>query len=135
MPPAGTLEDDMPIAGAPLQWPLLERLGKRLAADPHSPALYRDALREAHAELAARFHAEEPVESIVHARAQLIDCVLRAAWQAHLGGHAGHWALVAVGGYGRGELHPCSDVDVLVLTAAPLAAAERGPVEGLLAFL
>src|SRR5690606_29390465 len=71
----------------------------------------------------------------VHARAQLIDVVLRAAWRAHLGEDAERWALVAVGGYGRGELQPCSDIDVLVLTPEPLTAAGRGPVERLLAFL
>ncbi len=68
-----------------LHWPLLERLPQRLAGDAVSAPLYRDSLREAHAELAARFHAEEPIEAIVHARAQLIDVVLRAAWRAHLG--------------------------------------------------
>ena len=118
-----------------LHWPLLERLPQRLAGDAVSAPLYRDSLREAHAELAARFHAEEPIEAIVHARAQLIDVVLRAAWRAHLGEDAERWALVAVGGYGRGELQPCSDIDVLVLTPEPLTAAGRGPVERLLAFL
>ncbi|MBP7614593.1 MAG: nucleotidyltransferase domain-containing protein, partial [Steroidobacteraceae bacterium] len=118
-----------------LHWPLLERLPQRLAGDPFSAPLYRDSLSEAHAELAARFHAEEPIDAIVHARAQLIDVVLRAAWRAHLGDDADRWALVAVGGYGRGELHPCSDIDVLVLTPEPLSPAGRGPVERLLAFL
>ena len=134
MPSADSLEDSGPAAARELHWPLLERLAGRLAADPLSAPLYRDALREAHAELAARFHAEESVEAIVHARAQLIDVVLRAAWRAHLG-TADLWALVAVGGYGREELAPCSDVDVLILVPAPLAAAERGPVGALVAFL
>ena len=44
-------------------------------------------------------------------------------------------ALVAVGGYGRGELHPYSDVDFLVLVPAPLADAERASVEQLVSFL
>src|ERR1700683_3725218 len=96
-------------------WPLLARLPALLAAAECAPAAFRDLLRQAHDDLQARFLAEEPVETLVHARAALIDTVLREVWRAQLGTAGRTWALVAVGGYGRAELHPASDIDLLVM--------------------
>ncbi|MCG8371218.1 MAG: [protein-PII] uridylyltransferase [Proteobacteria bacterium] len=73
----------------------------------------RDSLATAAEDLRARFDAGESVVGLVHARAAQIDEVLTGLWREHLA--LSGVALVAVGGYGRGELHPCSDVDVLLL--------------------
>ena len=116
-------------------WPLLETLPQRLAAAGAAPAAYSAALREAQAELNARFGTEEPVETLVRARAKLIDVALVEAWRAKLVGHDTDWSLVAVGGYGRGELHPCSDVDILILVPAPLDETGRAALEPFVAFL
>jgi [protein-PII] uridylyltransferase len=113
-------------------WPLLARLPAQLAAARDSAA-WRELLKSAHEELKTRFLADEPVEDLVHARAALIDTALRQAWTLHSPPSA--WALVAVGGYGRGELHPCSDVDILLLAPGPADDAGRAAAELLVAFL
>ena len=118
---------------APSAWPLLARLPALLAAGAGSRASYRDLLREADEELKSRFLAEEPVEQLVQARAALIDLVLRHVWEVELGDEQVRFSLVAVGGYGRGELHPCSDIDLLLLV--PPASPERSRIERFIAFL
>jgi [protein-PII] uridylyltransferase len=128
-PPAETAP--APPEAAP--WPLLARLPAELAAHD-SPARWRELLSAAHAELRARFYADEPIENLVHARAALIDTVLRAAWHKHCGAHS-DWALIAVGGYGRGELHPASDIDVMLLAPRAPEGAGGAEKEKLVAFL
>ena len=116
-------------------WPLLDLLPARIAAAEASTADCAAVLRDAQADLRARFLADEPVETLVHARAKLIDVVLREIWPRKMPDQVRDWSLVAVGGYGRGELHPASDVDLLILVAAPLDEAGRGAVEKLVTFL
>jgi len=96
---------------------------------------YRERLKRSHEQLAARFLAEEPVETLVHDRAGIIDEVLREIWSGRFQLDETGWALVAVGGYGRGELNLCSDVDLLVLVPTPPAAADQARVELLITFL
>jgi [protein-PII] uridylyltransferase len=123
-------------AAGRLDWPLLERLPAELARAGHSAAACRSALAGATAELRTRFLAEEPVEALVRARSHLIDTLLATLWRHRLEpALADNLALVAVGGYGRGELHPCSDVDILVLAPAPLDEAARAGVGALVTFL
>ncbi|MBV8854849.1 MAG: [protein-PII] uridylyltransferase [Sinobacteraceae bacterium] len=129
------LEEPLPPPARPAPWPLLARLPALVSEAQGSPTAHRELLRQAHEELKTRFIAEEPIEELVHARAAVIDVVLRAAWSHLQGVDTSAWALVAVGGYGRGELLPCSDIDILVLVPQPPDAAGRDVVARLLAFL
>ena len=133
---AAVLEELTPEPQPGIDWPLLARLPERLAAAQSSAAACRELLSTAHEELKARFLADEPVEGLVRARAAFTDIVLRTLWAQQLeAGLAQRLCLVAVGGYGRGELHPYSDVDILVLVPTPLDGAERSQVETLVSFL
>ena len=96
---------------------------------------FRDSLARGDAELNARFEADEPVDHLVRDRARLVDSHLLAAWNRHLGPLTERLALVAVGGYGRGELHPCSDIDVMVLVDDADSEGWQAPVESFLTFL
>ena len=76
---------------------------------------FRSALNRAHDELSERFWAGRSATELVYMQAQFIDEILRHAWQHFFSATDKNIALVAVGGYGRGELHPHSDIDLLIL--------------------
>ncbi|MGB1198483.1 MAG: [protein-PII] uridylyltransferase [Thalassotalea sp.] len=61
------------------------------------------------------------ITNIVAARAQFVDHLLSKLWCQHKLDEY-QVALIAVGGYGRSELHPYSDVDILILTQEKTAA-------------
>lgn len=62
----------------------------------------------------AAFDTDAPVESLIALRASAVERIVTAAWMQSLG-PSSPAALLAVGGFARGELHPKSDVDLLVL--------------------
>ena len=84
----------------------------------------RRRIGQADAELARRFWAGADVEELVAERARYIDAFLAEIWQ-HWFQHNDGLALLAVGGYGRGELHPHSDIDLLILARRPQAVREE----------
>ena len=88
-------------------------LKKALSSD--SPGSSRTALELASENVKERFLAGESVIELVHLRAAVVDHLLVHLWKTHANYCSEVASLVAVGGYGRGELHPYSDVDIMLL--------------------
>lgn len=76
---------------------------------------YKTANKQAYTTLSDYFAQNHDVVDLVHARSDFVDGMLKRLWQNFITANT-EIALIAVGGYGRGELHPASDVDVLILS-------------------
>ena len=93
-----------------------------------APAIdWRNELETGRAELQAAFYARPSAKRLLTDHTRLVDRVLRGLW-IELGAPAGA-ALLAVGGYGRGELFPFSDIDVLVLIPDAVSTAVTSVIE------
>ena len=91
---------------------------------------WRAQLRDGRSAIKQAFLSGTPVRSILARYQQLVDVILCEVWQSlNLPTNA---SLVAVGGYGRSELFPYSDVDLLILLAEPAQANEQAVIEQLI---
>ncbi|MDG1389390.1 MAG: [protein-PII] uridylyltransferase [Halioglobus sp.] len=83
----------------------------------------KTAIAETTAVLHQRFREGAETGMLLRQRASFIDALLGSLWDQQ-GWQSENLALVAVGGYGRGELHPHSDVDILILLGEDCTGAE-----------
>lgn len=87
-------------------------------------AEFKRRIAQADEALAQRFWNGGDVDRLVRLRANLIDGFLTEIWQLWFDHHE-NAALFAVGGYGRGELHPHSDIDLLLLVEGRIRGDSR----------
>lgn len=85
--------------------------------------------------LQEQFEAQEDVLTLVAARSEFTDLLLSRLWQKFGLDHHASLALIAVGGYGRGELHPHSDIDILVLSQKNITPAQGESISQFLTLL
>ena len=89
----------------------------------------RDFLKDGQKDLASAYLAKPDHKSYLTGRAHLVDQMLKRLWaNAQLPESS---ALIAVGGYGRNELYPHSDIDVLIALESPPTSEVESALEQL----
>lgn len=89
---------------------------KKLLSQAEQLSDYRDCSSYFYKWLQNEF-SKQPVSNLINARAEFIDRLLIKLFHDYDLAHESDLALIAVGGYGRGELHPYSDIDFMLLVS------------------
>ncbi|MEZ5540942.1 MAG: [protein-PII] uridylyltransferase [Pseudomonadota bacterium] len=116
-------------------WFNLAPLGVRHGTAAALLAAYKGCLGHGRAVLKQQFDAGRDTHTLLQGRSWLVDQVLAHAWHLHLADAAELLALAAVGGYGRSELMPGSDIDLLLLLPDVAGDRYNARLEALLTFL
>ncbi len=128
---------DNPTAHKPPTAVLFDRdaLDSALAQGQEPLGAFRAVLKSAAGALAQQFHDGADAAALVLARSHTIDALVTRAWRHYMTGPDQDIALVAVGGYGRGELLPGSDIDLMILLDSADHEPWREAIENFLTLL
>ncbi len=116
-----------------------------MAATHLSPALcttsnvelFRQRVIDGNEQLKSLFEDGVGAARLVHFRVKTVDSILQDTWNLNLPQHLQNqeMALVAVGGYGREELNPYSDIDIMVLLNEPARNDNASVIQQFVRFL
>ena len=95
--------------------------------------LWRQSIQQAYAAHGAAFLQRPQVKQLFRQNTQRLDQLLAEVW--HFCTLPTSATLIAVGGYGRGEMFPYSDIDLLILLPDTADADMRAQVEALVGSL
>ncbi len=89
-------------------------------------AAYKQAFAQARSAIDSLFRQNVPAAELLAWQSAVSDTLIVHLWEQHIPAESyAELALLAVGGYGRAELHPNSDIDILILTADNYTQADE----------
>ncbi len=106
-----------------------------LDTHPGDTARFRAYRKDLISALHRGFHEGADIDALIHGHAALIDTLLTLIWSQRGLADVRGLCLAAVGGYGRGELHPGSDIDILILAEPEAESAHADTISGFVTFL
>jgi [protein-PII] uridylyltransferase len=118
-----------------------EALFSELSNARHPLPLYKSAIADFNRTLESQFRKGVSANQLLKERAAFMDFIMRSAWaRFEWNENLSSWrksriSLLAVGGYGRAELHPFSDIDLLTLLERSNYDLHRDNIQSFLALL
>jgi [protein-PII] uridylyltransferase len=94
---------------------LKKNINTEIFAEKNCLQQFKQLLKQKDTELQQKFNPHKSVSNLLKEKSDFIDEILSCCWRHFLGEHARQLSLIAVGGYGRRELFPYSDIDIVVL--------------------
>ena len=102
---------------------------------PDSLLQFKHLIKQKSIELKLKFDPQQSVSDLLKEKSDFIDLILSCCWQHFLGAHAEQLSLCAVGGYGRRELFPHSDIDIIILLDSDDTTPYQEALSNLFTFL
>lgn len=95
----------------------------------------KQSIEQFQAWLADAFHQEVDITLLLQARSHFIDQLIIQLWSYTKLSDYPDLTFIAVGGYGRQELHPLSDIDLLFLSENPLSSKAEEAISQIITLL
>ncbi len=111
----------------------LEVLNQDFKSVTSAIPIFKQVLKDGDAILNRQFESGIEITRLLYDRAFLVDQILLKAWNVNITND--ELSLVAVGGYGRGELYPGSDVDLMIIQPAKIKTETQSEIESFIRFL